>query len=582
MERCTLSHLFLWLAPLQLSLAIIGWTLPSTAQAAPTVSISDVAVNEADGGVGVATFTVSLSESFANAVIVNFATGDDPTGSFRATSGAGGCSPGEDFLGLVSAVTLQGNTNAPPSAQITIPTCGDTLDEFDETFVVNLTQVTGGLQIADSQARATIMDDDPLPSLRIGNRAVTEGDAPGAPVNASFTVSLSSVSGKDVTIPSFVTQNGTALGGTGCNGTPNIDYVTTTGALTILRGAPSATINVPVCGDVFDEANETFTIRLSTTADNATVADGTALGTVLDNDPLPTLTVSDASAQEDRFVLQFLTVNGIVSSTPTLKLVNGSIPFVVSLAAPSGRNVPFTYSTISGSANGADACSVGDFIDFERRIARNDSIPAGSLTKTVSITTCRNLIQEPNETLFLNVTSATNAVIADSTATGVIMNNDTITGSFSIDPPEATGAANETLGYTFTWVVPEPQAWRALRTLDLRIRDDHETILWVRWDEASNTFSLFNESTRRFGPAFEAGSNSHLATSAAKLILANTSVIPGGPTAPNVTLNLAISFKPRAAGRTYVVEVAATDDLSNQEDFKQAGTLTVDWKQQKK
>jgi hypothetical protein len=36
-----------------------------------------------------------------------------------------------------------------------------------------------------------------------------------------------------------------------------------------------------------------------------------------------------------------------------------------------------------------------------------------------------------------------------------------------------------------------------------------------------------------------------------------------------------LSFKPPAAGHTLVVEVAATNDLGDRDDFFQAGTVTV-------
>jgi hypothetical protein len=42
-----------------------------------------------------------------------------------------------------------------------------------------------------------------------------------------------------------------------------------------------------------------------------------------------------------------------------------------------------------------------------------------------------------------------------------------------------------------------------------------------------------------------------------------------------VTLNLALSFKPSAAGRTFRVEVAASDDAFHEDPFVVAGTLRV-------
>jgi hypothetical protein len=70
-----------------------------------------------------------------------------------------------------------------------------------------------------------------------------------------------------------------------------------------------------------------------------------------------------------------------------------------------------------------------------------------------------------------------------------------------------------------------------------------------------------------------------LQTPQSTLHLAESSVVASGPTSPTVTLNLALSFKPQAAGRTFVVEVAATDKDNEgvlPDFFEQVGTLTVE------
>ncbi len=151
-------------------------------------------------------------------------------------------------------------------------------------------------------------------------------------------------------------------------------------------------------------------------------------------------------------------------------------------------------------------------------------------------------------------------------------------GSGDLTPSEATVAVRERLNYAFSWTVPEGQNWHHLDFLQLRIRDDEDTILSALFDEPSNTFSLFNEATGEFGPAFPAGSPNRLQTPQATLYLADTSVVASGPDSPTVTLNLALSFKPQAAGRTFVVELGATDKDNEgmlPDFFEQAGTLTV-------
>jgi hypothetical protein len=59
------------------------------------------------------------------------------------------------------------------------------------------------------------------------------------------------------------------------------------------------------------------------------------------------------------------------------------------------------------------------------------------------------------------------------------------------------------------------------------------------------------------------------------MYLEYSEVIGSGPTGPSVTLNLALSFKPRAAGRVFRVEAFATDDFGNQQGFDEAGAIGV-------
>ena len=149
------------------------------------------------------------------------------------------------------------------------------------------------------------------------------------------------------------------------------------------------------------------------------------------------------------------------------------------------------------------------------------------------------------------------------------------TGTFDLSPAEATVAALEPLSYALVWTVPAPRNWHDLQFVQLRIRDDQDTILSVLFDEAGKTFSLFYEATGQFGNGFAAGSPNVLETPEETLYLADTSVVGSGPTGPSVTLNLSLSLKPQTAGHTFLVEVSASDDLGNFDDFAPAGTLTV-------
>jgi hypothetical protein len=220
------------------------------------LAINDVTVTEGNTGTVNAVFTVTLSTVSGQAVTVNYATANGTAvapADYTATSGT---------LTFAAGVTTQ---------SITVPVVGDTLDEANETFVVNLSGATNAT-IADSQGVGTITDNDATPSLVINNVSVTEGNT--GTQNAVFTVTLSAASGQTVTV-NYATANGTATAGS--------DYVARSGTLTFNPGTTTQTIPVTVNGDTVVEANETFVVNLSG-ATNATIADSQGVGTIVNND----------------------------------------------------------------------------------------------------------------------------------------------------------------------------------------------------------------------------------------------------------------------------------------------------------
>jgi hypothetical protein len=180
---------------------------------------------------------------------------------------------------------------------------------------------------------------------------------------------------------------------------------------------------------------------------------------------------------------------------------------------------------------------------------------------------------EPDETFSMQLGSPVNALIRRGTATVTILNDDVCFGTAELIPSEAAVRVGERLTYSLTWT--HPARWRLLETIDLRIRDDDGTILQLHWNEPANTFSLFDPERGEFGRTVVPSGPGRLETSAASVYLAGSSVIGSGPTGPSVTLNLDLSFKPQAGGRTYRVEVFATDDLGHQQGFEPVGTITV-------
>ena len=324
----------------------------------PTLAVDDVTIAEGDTGTAVATFTVTLSPVSGRNVSVNYAT----------TNGTA-AAPGD-----YAAIPTTAMTFAPgeTTKQVSVLVNGDTLNEADETFSLNLSNPTSAT-VSDPQGQGTITNDDPLPTLAIHDVTVTEGNT--GTVGAAFTVSLNTPSARIVTV-NYATAPGSATSGT--------DYQAASGSLTFLAGQTSKTITVLVNGDVADEEIENFFVNLSS-PDYATIADAQGIGTILDNDGQPALSINDMTVTEG----QSGTVN---------------VNFTVTLAPASGQTVTVGYATADGTATaGSDYVAKVDNLVFSPT----------QTTKTLTVQVNGDLRDELEETFTVTLSGAINATIDD-------------------------------------------------------------------------------------------------------------------------------------------------------------------------
>ena len=364
----------------------------------PSLSVNDVTVTEGQSGTVNANFTVSLSAPSGQPVSVGWTTADG-----TATSPA-------DYVGGGGNVVFGAGVTTRP---LTVVVNSDTLDELDETFTVTLSDPNNAT-IADGIGLGTILDDDAPPVLSVNDVTVTEGDS--GTVNAVFTVSLAPVSGRAVSVD-WATAAGTA-------GSP-ADFEAAGGQLAFAAGEATKQVSVTVNSDLLDEVNETFFVNLSSPT-NATLGDAQGLGTITDNDPLPTLAVDD------------VTVNELDSGT-----VNAT--FTVSLNVPSGRPVTVNYATANGSASAADYDPVIGALTFD----------PGQTTKTIPVVVHSDVLDEANETFFLNLAGPTNATLADSQGLGTINDNDP-TPTLSVNDATVIEGNTGTVPATFTVTLSAP------------------------------------------------------------------------------------------------------------------------------
>jgi len=154
-----------------LALALVS---PAFAQLLPesTLSIDDVTLTEGDTGTTNATFTVTRSGDTSLISTVNFATADD------SATQPGDYGPISGTLTFAAGETTQ---------TVTVSVNGDTLDEVDEKFLVNLSAAVEAT-ISDDRGVGTIIDDDYTPQANDDGSAenpitLTEDDPNGVTTN---------------------------------------------------------------------------------------------------------------------------------------------------------------------------------------------------------------------------------------------------------------------------------------------------------------------------------------------------------------------------------------------------------------
>ena len=217
----------------------------------PALTIADAEAAEGDGEI---TFTATLNIASSKTVTVDWATAD------------GTATQGTDYAETTGTLTFDALET---EQTITVPLLDDALDETDETFAIALSNPSNAT-LDDAEATGTITDNDDTPALTIADAEAAEGDG-----EITFTATLGAVSGLAVTVD-WTTADGTA--------TADVDYVAAEGRLTFAPGQTEAILGVVMFNDALDEGEETFTVALNSPS-NATIANGTATGTITDDDP---------------------------------------------------------------------------------------------------------------------------------------------------------------------------------------------------------------------------------------------------------------------------------------------------------
>jgi uncharacterized repeat protein (TIGR01451 family) len=243
--------------------------------------------------------------------------------------------------------------------------------------------------------------------LTISDASAGEGDA------ATFTVTLHRARSMAIMVD-YATANGTA---------GSSDYTTQSGTLTFAPGELTKTITVPTTEDSLDEPDETFTVTLSN-PQNVLLGDGQATGTISDDDepaPTPAISISDSSVTE--------------GDTGTTEMT-----FTLTRSSGTGES-RVDFDTDDGTATGE--------VDYDPT-SGTVVFGAGETQKTIAVQVRGDLLVEPNETLFVDLSNPQNATIADGRGQGTIVDDDA-PADLSVDKTDSPDPA--TVGRDLTYTV---------------------------------------------------------------------------------------------------------------------------------
>ena len=371
--------------------------------ATPTVSVTDAAaVSEGDDPSKTTdmTFAVSLSGTSSRDVTVTY------------TLGGSAGSPADYTAPTPLSVTIAAGST---SGTITVPVKGDTVDEPDETVEVILTGVSNAT-LSNKKGVGTISDDDAAPTvatLSVSPNSVSEGVSQAATITVTATLSGSTTS-------SVAKIVAVSVGARGDSAVSGVDYTAVNGFnITIPAGESSgeATFDLEPTDDSTDESGESLTV--SGTGGGLTV--GSATVTITDDDTLPSVSIADASK---------VTEGDDPSTTKNMT-------FTVLLSEASSEAVTVTYSL------GGDATPD---TDYTAPNPLSVTIAAGSTSGTITVPVKGDIVDEPDETIEVTLTGATNAALSTAEgaveATGTIADNDptpviSISGSVAMEGEKA-------------------------------------------------------------------------------------------------------------------------------------------------
>ncbi len=255
----------------------------------PSVHTLTIIDNEALPTVAFVSASQSVAEDAGEVLLevtLSAATSRDVTVPYSAANGS--AAQGSDY-------TLAGGPLVIPagatSGTIAINVIADSLDEVDETIVINLAGVTNAALVDPMQHTLTLIDIDATPTVGF---AVLSGEGVESVSTVSVEVKLSASSGREVRVDFAADAND--VNSTAQTGE---DYSLTPGTLTFSPGETTKSITLTIVDNEVVEDDESVVLVLSN-AVNADMAGSRYIHTIRDDETVPSVsfnTISGSGAE---------------------------------------------------------------------------------------------------------------------------------------------------------------------------------------------------------------------------------------------------------------------------------------------
>jgi PKD repeat protein len=247
------------------------------------------------------------------------------------------------------------------------------------------------------------------PRVSVNDVTVTEGNE--GTTSATFTVSLDAPSPDPFSV-TFATLEQTA--------TSPEDFSEVWGDIDFEPGQTTKTISVGVHGDTLFEGNHTFRFVLVEPV-GGSLLDDTGIGTILDDDEGPTVSIDDVTVTEGN--------SGTTTAT-----------FTVTMSEPAGGTFNYFYTTsFAGPFAVGSALPQGDFTPREGYV----TFAPGETSKQLSFPVLGDTFTEGDETFSVTLGQAQGGpLVIDNTGVATIVDDDPTTGTMGFTAT-AFGYAND-------------------------------------------------------------------------------------------------------------------------------------------